>query len=55
MRVYVSSTSEDLHDFRAAVVQLLGRLGHLVVSMGNYLLRYTDNRAGAANRVRRIS
>jgi hypothetical protein len=36
MRVYVSSTSEDLHDFRAAVVQQLGRLGHQVVSMEGY-------------------
>lgn len=36
MRVYVSLTSEDLHDFRAAVVQQLGRLGHQVVSMEGY-------------------
>jgi hypothetical protein len=36
MRVYVSSRSEDLHDYRAAVVQQLGRLGHQVVSMEGY-------------------
>ena len=36
MRVCVSSTSENLHNFRAAVVQQLGRLGHQVVSMEGY-------------------
>lgn len=36
MRIYVSSTSEDLRDFRAAVVEQLMRLGHQVVSMEGY-------------------
>jgi len=36
MRIYVSSTSEDLREFRRAVVEQLGRLGHQVVSMEGY-------------------
>ncbi len=36
MRIYVSSTSEDLREFRAAVVQQLTRLDHKVVSMEGY-------------------
>lgn len=36
MRIYVSSTSDDLKDFRAAVVKQLSELGHQVVSMDGY-------------------
>jgi len=36
MRIYVSSTSEDLRDYRAAVVQQLSRLKYDVVSMEGY-------------------
>ena len=36
MRIYVSSTSEDLREYRAAVVQQLRGLGHEVVSMEGY-------------------
>ncbi len=36
MRIYVSSTSEDLREFRAAVVEQLIRLKHQVVSMEGY-------------------
>lgn len=36
MRIYVSSTSADLRDCRAAVVEQLTRLGHQVVSMEGY-------------------
>src|SRR3989442_1113536 len=36
MRIYVSSTSEDLREFRRDVVEQLDRLGHQVVSMEGY-------------------
>ncbi len=36
MRIYVSSTSEDLREYRRAVVEQLGRLGHQVISMEGY-------------------
>jgi len=36
MRIYVSSTSEDLREFRRDIVEQLGRLGHQVVSMEGY-------------------
>ena len=37
MKVYVSSTYEDLQSHRTAVVQILRQLGHEVVSMEDYV------------------
>jgi hypothetical protein len=36
MRIYVSSTSEDLSEYRAAVFDQLRRMGHQVVGMPGY-------------------
>jgi hypothetical protein len=37
MRIYVSSTFEDLREYRAAAIQVLRQLGHEVVAMEDYV------------------